>query len=147
MKKAEIFFALFLLGAGLLMFIISLDYPYSTQFGPGPGFFPVWISGFMILFSLIFLIKLFRSNISGAFFNHPDSLKTLILFIVGLIITIILIPILGLILSLGLFCLFAFRLFDKHSWKGSVGVSVGAMVIFYLIFVIWLKVPLPTGIF
>lgn len=128
------------------MFRVSFTYPYQTQFGPGPGFFPLWISGMMIAFSLAFIYKILKQDIQGKFFKNKSSFNALGNYLILLFLSILFIPVIGLILSLGLFCLLTFRFFDNHSWKNSLTVSIGAMVIFYLIFVVWLKLPLPTGI-
>jgi hypothetical protein len=37
------------------------------------------------------------------------------------------------------------RLLGRYSWGKAVGVGVGVMVVFFLMFEVWFQVPLPKG--
>ena len=37
------------------------------------------------------------------------------------------------------------RFLGKYPWHKVVGVSVGVMTVFFLMFEVWFKVPLPKG--
>jgi putative tricarboxylic transport membrane protein len=145
MKKAEIYFGSFLLFLAISMFSISLTYPYKTKFGPGPGFFPLWSSGLMIIVTLLLLYKKLRESNEAPFFTSKNSRVTVLIFLGLSIAAVALIPVLGLLLSFGLFCTITLRFIDKYSWKRSSLVSIIMMVAVYLVFELWLQLPLPKG--
>jgi hypothetical protein len=37
------------------------------------------------------------------------------------------------------------RILGKYGWAKTVAVSVGVTVVFFLMFEVWFKVPLPKG--
>jgi putative tricarboxylic transport membrane protein len=44
-----------------------------------------------------------------------------------------------------LYIAFFMRFLGKYGWPKSAAVSVGTMVVFFVMFEIWFKVPLPKG--
>jgi integral membrane sensor domain MASE1 len=52
---------------------------------------------------------------------------------------------LGIYVASALFIAFFMRYLGKYGWAKIVAVSVGTMVVFFLMFEVWFKVPLPKG--
>jgi hypothetical protein len=52
----------------------------------------------------------------------------------------------GVYAASALFIGFFMRWLGKYPWWKVVVVSIGTVVVFYLVFEIWFKVPLPKGI-
>ena len=52
---------------------------------------------------------------------------------------------LGIYVASALFIAFFMRYLGKYGWAKTIAVSVGNMVVFFLMFEIWFKVPLPKG--
>jgi surface polysaccharide O-acyltransferase-like enzyme len=52
---------------------------------------------------------------------------------------------LGIYVASALFIAFFMRFLGKYGWSRIVAVSVGTMVVFFLMFEVWFKVPLPKG--
>ena len=44
-----------------------------------------------------------------------------------------------------IFIAFFMRLLGKYGWPKIAAVSIGVMVVFFLMFEVWFKVPLPKG--
>ncbi|WP_126424879.1 tripartite tricarboxylate transporter TctB family protein [Brevibacillus marinus] len=145
MKKAEIYFALLLLLLAVAMFAVSFSYPYQTKFGPGPGFFPLWTSGLMIVVTTMLLVKKAREANDKPFFTSKNNMRTALKFLGLAVAAVGFIPVLGLLLSFGLFCTLTFRFIDKYSWKRSCLVSIISMAAAYVVFEWWLQLPLPKG--
>ncbi|GEL78560.1 tripartite tricarboxylate transporter TctB family protein [Tenuibacillus multivorans] len=149
MRNAEIIFSLFLLAVSTVMFIIGLTYPYDTDFGPGPGFAPVWVSGLMIICTSALCISTFikyrKENKKEDFFSSKIGVKNLLFFLGLLILTILLIDLIGMLVALGIFCMVVFRFIDKYSWKQSILVSLGTTIVIFLLFKYWLKIPIPSS--
>jgi hypothetical protein len=51
----------------------------------------------------------------------------------------------GIYVSSTLFIAFFMRWLGKYPWWKVAAVSLGAAVVFYLVFEIWFQVPLPKG--
>jgi hypothetical protein len=55
--------------------------------------------------------------------------------------------VLGMIISMAIFIFVWLRFIEKHTAKSAVSIGVGTAAVLYLIFVFWLRVPLPLGLF
>jgi putative tricarboxylic transport membrane protein len=139
-----------LLGIFISALIISLGYSLSDALGPGPGFFPFWLSLIGIALTGGMLVQL----VGGRFFADaaveilPDRQMALqggavlvaltvaaaLLEPLGFRLTMLLF-IAGLLLALGARSLLAIAL-------TAVAGSFGVFHVFYY----WLKVPLPIGV-
>ena len=58
-KPKDFFAAVFFILIGVAVLWISRDYDYGSARRMGPGYFPVWLGGLLIAFSLIMLIRSF----------------------------------------------------------------------------------------
>lgn len=120
----------------------------------GPGFFPT-LCGIAIFACGIMILKEFRLNTetkeeSGEgedktpIFSN-DELKNLKIFIVSGVGVLMLAEYIGLLLSLGLCVVAYLKIQGKESWHKSVIIG-GCMTVFlYLVFVLFLNVPVPMG--
>ena len=52
---------------------------------------------------------------------------------------------LGIYVASALFIAFFMRWLGKYSWWKTAAVSIGNSVVFFLIFEVWFKIPLPKG--
>jgi integral membrane sensor domain MASE1 len=52
---------------------------------------------------------------------------------------------LGIYVASALFIAFFMRYLGKYGWAKIAAVSVGTVVVFFLMFEVWFKVPLPKG--
>jgi|GEM_PF-1321147 len=131
----------------------------------GPGFFPT-LCGIAILACGIGIVSghLRKHKISKA--NNPEQeektekeeqeeqenivnvneLKNLALFGVLGIMVLLLAEYIGLLTCLGIAVFAYLKIQGKESWRKSILVGVGMTVFLYLVFVLFLQVPVPTGI-
>ena len=138
-----------LLGVFIPALITSLGYSLTDALGPGPGFFPFWLSLFGIVLVGAMLVQLARGKVfSGAATGFmPDKQAALQAgaVLVALTLTVALLEPLGfrltmlpfiggLLLALGARSLVAIGL-------TAIAGSFGVFHVFYY----WLKVPLPIG--
>lgn len=63
-----------------------------------------------------------------------------------MLVAILLIPVLGLLISLTLMTLVLLLVVERKPWVPSVLATLGALAFFYFVFVQGLRVPLPTGL-
>jgi putative tricarboxylic transport membrane protein len=134
-----------LLIVSLVFLIKSFDYAYSSELGPGPGFFPFWLSAGLLVLSLIYIVSSMRSN-STEKVTMPSgkSLKEVLFLLGSMILFAVLLPYLGFIISSTLF-LFAL-LFKAYKWHINLLTSAGVSVFLYVLFDLVLEVRLPVSV-
>ncbi|KUO62533.1 MAG: hypothetical protein APF84_01935 [Gracilibacter sp. BRH_c7a] len=126
----------------------SLQFDYMVEGTPGPGFLPFWLGILIGLVALIPLIKTFTgfaSKMANPF--KPGEFNDFYIVIGSAIVLVIITPITGLLVALGLMVGGIAKLMGTKSWKTIVGLTVLTPVFLYGIFVFVLAVPLPKGIF
>ena len=138
-----------LLGVFLAALVTSLGYSLTDALGPGPGFFPFWLSVIGIVLVSAMLVQLARGKVLAdaaaevlpdrrAAFQAGGVLVALIVaaaLLEPLGFRLTMLPfVAGLLLTLGARSLLAIAL-------TAVAGSFGVFHVFYY----WLKVPLPIG--
>lgn len=150
MKKCEIIFSAVMIALSAGALAVGLSYPYMSNYGPGAGFVPVWASGLMLATNILILAKTLmnRSGGEGArpFFKTPQQGKNFFCFLGALIAFAVAVEFLGILPAGFIYMTAMYRFFDKHSWLRSLGVSAGVAAFFYMMFNVWLNVPLPMGL-
>ena len=128
------------------------SFQYGTEFAPGPGFAPVWLSAIGIALSMLIAFHGFKATRHpGRSTNErPDALdKTGLLRVgaslAGLVAMMALASWLGLVPSILVFLLFLTLYVQRLSVVTGIGASVGTVVFVYVVFVRLLDVPIPSG--
>jgi hypothetical protein len=147
-KSAELAVAalFFLFGAIVIYDSVRLGFGWQEVHGPRPGYFPFYI-GLIICVSA--LINSIRALLIRPEKNKPfvmlGQLKLVLTVLIPTAIYAALVTWIGIYVSSILFIAFFMRWLGRYAWWKVAAVSVGAAVVFYLIFEIWFKVPLPKG--
>jgi len=141
---------LFLAGA-VVMLISSFEYPYKDRLGPGPGFFPFWLSLIVVGLSIALLFQITRGQKApyGSESPYPNrqGAGRILIVLVALVGSLAMLDYLGFRISLLLFLLFLpIALGIRQWWVVSLFALAGSFGIFH-VFYHWLKVPLPMGFF
>ena len=122
--------------------------PYTSESGPGPGFFPLWIGIGIVVCSLAMLYGYFsrtdRNSEETAMVSRVELARALGAWL-AFVATIILLPLIGFGLSLGLLTAFLILVLDRRSPWLAVGVALGLALGFHLVFPVALGVSLPRG--
>lgn len=134
----------------LSIFMIFISIIYYTLINSLPekaGTYPYFVLCLLSIFSVILLIQSFisKENNKGNIFKGI-LLNQLLSLITLCIIYIFLINFLGFFSSTFLYLIGTMKLLNIKI-KSSLGVSCGFCIFIYVIFVIFLKVPVPMGIF
>ena len=122
----------------------SAKLPFGTVHNPGPGFFPWWTSAVIVLLALILLVQALAFGSSTAREEPGRIAKLATLLIVLGAYTFLLDP-LGYPLCTFLLVLFMLRATDPQRWPVALGMAALTAVGSYVVFAIWLTVPLPRG--
>jgi hypothetical protein len=72
--------------------------------------------------------------------------RQLVIVFIALTVAVLLVPLLGFLVSFFLLSLFISAVVERRSWIFSAIVSFAAVAVIYLVFVVFLRVPLPAGL-
>ena len=127
-------------------------FQYGTEFSPGPGFAPVWLSAIGVCVSLLItahgvwaMRSSERTEANAAPTLEKWGVARVLLTLLGLAAMIFLVPSIGLALAIVAFLLFLTLVVQRHSALVGIGASVGTVAFVYLVFVYALDVPIPKG--
>jgi len=150
MKRAWQITCFVFIGFSIFWMLVSFQYPYHDRLGPGPGFFPFWLSLITGALSLALLIQTTRSmsTTEGSAILPPDrpAVIRVAVNLIALVIGMAVFEPLGFRLTLLLFLLFLpFGLGIRKWWAIVIFAVAGSFGVFH-VFYYWLKVPLPIGL-
>jgi putative tricarboxylic transport membrane protein len=147
-SKEELLASVILTSFGSFVVYEALRLPYSSEFGPGPGFFPLWIGIGIVACSLVMLYAyFFRADSNSEETVRPSrvELARALGAWLAFVAAIVLLPLIGFGLSLGLLTVFLVLFLDRRSSWVALGVALGLALGFHLVFAVALGVSLPAG--
>ena len=118
--------------------------------GPEAGYFPFYIGVILCIASVVNFVQAFRQTESESFVSFA-SLKMIMSVILPTIVYVALIggigpiPALGIYVASAIFIALFMKWLGKYPWLLTVSVSVAVPVVFFVLFEVWFKVPLPKG--
>jgi putative tricarboxylic transport membrane protein len=122
-----------------------LTLPYGDEFGPGPGFLPLWLGVALTVFSIPVIITDLRSRDRSERLFQPETVKCLKVLILVVAVFLAL-PVLGFSAGLALITAGGMRILGRRSWGSCVATVIGTAVSIHFLFGQWLSIPLPQGI-
>ena len=132
------------LGFGAVAAYESAKLPFGTVHSPGQGFFPWWTSMLVSLLALVLLFQVLSSPSSIAH-QAPGRIAKLALLLVVLIAYTFLLDSLGYLLCTFFLVLFMLRVTDPQRWTVALSMAAITAIGSYIVFAVWLSVPLPRG--
>lgn len=137
-------------GIGIFLFSITffleaLSYKYYDKYSPGPGLFPTWLSGALIILTIPHIIGSFRKKelkISDLI-PSKEGMRYILSIIISIAVFLLLVGFVGYIISSIVMLLILLSLHFKWYW--SIGISVIITFLLYFIFQGLLSVPLPVN--
>jgi len=132
---------------GIYVAIEAFKLPYVSEFGPGPGFFPLWIGIGLTLISLLLIVaNLFASTApENSERQSGTAVGRALVGLSGLMLAIGLLHWLGFGLSLALLAVFLILALERRSPWVAISVAFGLALGFHAIFVLALGLSLPAG--
>jgi hypothetical protein len=128
----------------------SLKLRYYTPLGPGPGFFPFWLA---VILGALAVGMLLQATLGHAepmpadFFASRTGYLKMGAVVLALVGTTALLEPLGFCLTMLAVYLFLLYTLGRQNLILTALVSLGGSFGVYYLFVRWLQVPLPTGLF
>jgi len=128
------------LAIGILFFGYSLIYPYSSEVGPGSGFFPIWISGFLIVLALLYIYESVKGSDSAEEITR-ESFRKVLMIIIFMVLFVLFLPIAGFNIS-GVAFLFAMFFKSYGAVKNLIISLVSTLAIYFLFLLLGVQLPL-----
>lgn len=124
------------------------QYTYWNASGPGSGFLPFWLGVALAILAVILLVGALRQRDPGpAWAPRGHGAVRFVVVIVATAAFIVIMPIVGMTLATALFLTVLLKALEGRSWPTTLGVAVGMAAANWAVFVRWLGVPFPTGVF
>ncbi len=146
-RTAEIATAAFflVLGAIVIFDSVRLGMGWKDD-GPQAGYFPFYIGVIICVSALVNLVAaLAAARKKSAGFVGVGQLKLVLSVLLPTAVYVVLIGWIGIYAASTLFVALFMRWLGKYPWWKVVAVSIGNSVVFFLIFEVWFKIPLPKG--
>ena len=150
MNKAETVAGGVVTAIGVLMLLESLRFAYFLEGVPGPGFLPRWIAAALVLTGLVLTFQGVRPGLTVAeIIQWPDAggWRRVALVLGALAAALILLDKLGFVIVTTVFMAVVIYGLGVRSWRMLATVPVIAAIGLYVVFAVWLSVPLPKGLF
>jgi putative tricarboxylic transport membrane protein len=122
------------------------QYQWWGSGGPGPAFMPFWLGLVMALLALSMLLRSLKQRDPGtAWLPRGEGLRDMLVVLAATVAFIALLNVTGMVIGTALYLAFLVRSLGKHRWRVTLAVALAAAGFNWLVFVHWLRVPMPEG--
>jgi hypothetical protein len=150
--------SLALAAVGVAYLAYSARYPMDTLATPGPGIFPRAVGALVAALATWQAVRAalaLKARRSGE--AHPPRSETAdgpppdadewkpLLMVAIIVVYLLVVSGLGFLVSTGIVVIACSRLMGTSGWRTPVLLALGTVLCCYVLFEVWLKVPLPRG--
>jgi putative tricarboxylic transport membrane protein len=137
--------ALFVMGAVVIYDSTRLGWKWADD-GPEAGYFPFYIGlAICIASTVIFFRGAANAALARRMFVSREQLAMVFKLLIPSVLYVAAIQFVGIYIASTVFIAFFMRWLGRYSWLKTVPVALGVSVVFFLLFEIWFRVPLPKG--
>ena len=137
--KGELGLALFFAAVGALWILRAARMPLWEGFAPDTGFLPLIYGVLLTGLAAAVFVQLLLEGPPPA----RDSVRKPLLVAAALAVAVAALPYAGFVVSVFALLLFLYAVIEKLPWLSSVLAAAGTTGGLYLVFKVWLSVPLP----
>jgi hypothetical protein len=114
--------------------------------GPRAGYFPFYVGLLICIASGVTFVRSLGDRAKGAkAFVGRGALTQVMRMLVPSIVYVVLVKPVGIYVASTLFITYFMRWLGRYRWAVAIGVALAVSTVFYCLFEIWFKVPLPKG--
>ena len=117
-----------------------------TTDGPGAGYFPFYV-GLLICVAGIGVLAqtLMAKNKTDEAFVDREQLQRVLSVFIPAVVYVGAVQVLGLYVASAVYIALFMVILGKYTWLKSIIISLSVIVLFFLMFEVWFKVPLFKG--
>lgn len=147
MKNLGALIGLIILIFAGVIFWQALSFEIYSNIGPGPGLFPMILSGLLIILSISYIISSLTKDkvIISDVLPKGKSLWQVLRILIAVALFIIISPFLG--FSISGFIVLCILFIGEMRWYSAVGISIVTTIAVFITFKTLLGVPLPVNVF
>jgi hypothetical protein len=138
--------------AGIVMFIfasvvffMALSLDYYTNLGPGPGLLPVWLSGILMILSVLYVVDSVKKEVIRFEEILPKGrdLGSILAILGSVIVFMLIVDFTG--FTIASTVLLFVMLVRDYKWYVGLGISAVVSISLFLVFQTFLGIPLPVN--
>ena len=145
LRSGDLWSGLVLAALGTYILVTAHAWAYMTEEGPGPGFFPMWYGGIMVLLSLLLVAGAVLKPSPRSEVLWKDVSRALTCW-VAFVASIALMPVVGFPASFALLTIFIVKVMCAEKMRTALIVGVAGAAGFYALFELGLDLQLPHGL-
>jgi hypothetical protein len=145
--EAVVAFLIFVLGITVITGSWKLGSGWTSD-GPGAGYFPFYIGILLCIAGLgVMYQSLFGKNKNTDIFVDNEQLKLVLSVFIPACVYVLAVQFLGMYVASAIYIALFMIILGKFSKVKSILTALAVMVLFFLMFEVWFKVPLFKGKF
>jgi hypothetical protein len=145
--EAIVAFLILVMGAVVVYGSWALGSGWTSD-GPGAGYFPFYIGIILCISGLGTLIQsLFGKNKNTEVFVDKEQLRRVLSMFLPALVYVFAVQFLGLYVASAIYIALFMIILGEYSKFKSIAVALSVVVLFFLMFEVWFKVPLFKGQF
>ena len=122
-------------------------YSWWGSGGPGSAFLPFWLGLVMGCLALGMLVKSLKDPNRGAsWLPRGEGLRDMLVVLGITSAFVAFLNVTGMVIGTAIYLLILVRYLGRHPWWTTVTIALAAATFNWLVFVRWLRVPMPEGI-
>jgi len=149
MNRVETAAGVLVLAVGVALLVGAARFPFLLEGIPGPGFLPLLISFGIIGAGLVLIVGGYRGERPEAKatpWPAPSGWLRVGIMLAAMAASFLLLELLGFVVVTALFMGVMVYCLGERSWRIFATVPLLSAIGLYVIFAVWLRVPLPKGI-
>ena len=135
-----------LLGAIVIQGSWKLGSGWTTD-GPGAGYFPFYIGVILCIAGAGIVFQAFGKNKNTEIFVDSEQLKRVLSMLLPALFYVLAVQFIGLYVASALYIALFMIILGKYSPVKSIVTALLVVVLFFMMFEVWFKVPLFKGMF
>ncbi len=145
--EAVVAFLIFILGVTVITGSWKLGSGWTTD-GPGAGYFPFYIGILLCIAGLgVMFQSLFGKKKNTDIFVDNEQLKLVLSVFIPACVYVLAVQFLGMYVASAIYIALFMIILGKFSKVKSIFTALAVVVVFFLMFEVWFKVPLFKGKF
>jgi len=152
MRKASLITGIIFLAFSLTVMVSSWSMEYYSSIGPGPGFFPFWLSAILGLLAVLWIAQILRSpskskdkDGNDRLFPRGDGLLRLLSIVGAVFFMMILMEPLGFQLTMFAFLIFLLIVLGRVRTRTTLIIAAVGSFGLFRVFTMLLDVQLPQS--